>query len=30
MPHPMRDIFAMAIRIRHSVLSLDISNKSAI
>jgi hypothetical protein len=30
MPHPMRDFFAVAIRNRHAVLSLDISNKSAI
>ncbi|EIF33228.1 hypothetical protein BCh11DRAFT_00993 [Burkholderia sp. Ch1-1] len=30
MPHLMRDFFAMAIRNCHAVLSLDISNKSAI
>jgi len=30
MPHLVRDFFAMAIRNRHAVLSLDISNKSAI
>jgi hypothetical protein len=30
MPHPMRDFFAMAIRDRHAVPSLNIPNKSAI
>lgn len=30
MPHPMRDIFAVAIPDCHAALPLNISNKSAI
>ncbi|MGF6998273.1 hypothetical protein P3T25_006654 [Paraburkholderia sp. GAS32] len=30
MPHLVSDFFATAIRNRHTVLSVDISNKSAI